>query len=307
MKIVLEEVAVFLAVVDTGSLTAAAERLGQPVSTTSRLLARLEEKLQVTLLRRTTRRLDLTDEGCGFVEDARRILESVRAAEDRLMTRRGRLSGPLYVDASTPLMLHVLVPLMKGYRDLHPEVELILSTEEGYIDLLERRVDLAIRVGELKDSTMHRRLLGHTRVRLFASPDYLREHGVPKSASDLAQHELLGFTKPDSLNVWPLKGVASSRITPTVFSSSGETLRQLALQGMGIVHLSEFMTAADVAEGRLVEVLKDVTLPTTKPVNAVFYKHSAVSARIASMVDYLARAMASQESLWASGLQRAAD
>lgn len=303
MKMTLDEVEVFLAVVDTGSLTAAAEHLGQPVSTTSRLLARLEDKLQVTLLRRTTRRLDLTDEGCGFVEDARGILASVRSAEERLMKRRGRLSGPLYVDASTPLMLHVLVPLMRGYRELHPEVELILSTEEGFIDLLERRVDLAIRVGELKDSTLHRRLLGHTTVRLFASPDYLRRRGAPDTAAQLADHDLLGFTKPDTLNIWPFKETAPARIDPTVLSSSGETLRQLALQGLGIVHLSEFMTAADVAAGRLVEVLPQATLPSRKPVNAVFYKHSAVSARIASMVDYLAAAMDAPEALWAAGGQ----
>lgn len=300
MKIALEEVEVFLAVVDTGSLTAAADHLGQPVSTTSRLLARLEEKLQVTLLRRTTRRLDLTDEGCGFVEDARGILASVRAAEDRLMKRRGRLSGPLHVDASTPLMLHVLVPLMRGYREQHPDVELVLSTEEGFIDLLERRVDVAIRVGELKDSTMHRRLLGHTTVRLFASPEYLSRRGTPKDAAGLAGHELLGFSK-ESLNVWPLKGAAPLRIEPTLSSSSGETLRQLALGGMGIVHLSEFMTAADVAAGRLVEVLREVMQPVPKPVNAVFYKHSAVSARIASMVDYLATAMQAPEPAWSSG------
>lgn len=297
MKVSLDELGVFLAVVDTGSLTAAAERLGQPVSTTSRLLARLEDKLQVTLLRRTTRRLDLTDEGCGFVEDARGILASVHAAEERLMRRRGRLSGPLHVDASTPFMLHVLVPLMRGYRELHPEVELNLSTEEGYIDLLERRVDVAFRVGELKDSTLHRRLLGYTTVRLYASPDYLRRRGVPRHAKELVDHELLGFTKPDTLNIWPFREDAA-KIDPTVSSSSGETLRQLALQGMGIVHLSEFMTTADVANGLLVEVLQEAAVPIRKPVNAVYYKHSAVSARIASMVEHVAEAMASPELSW---------
>lgn len=300
MKISLDEVEVFLAVVDTGSLTAAAEHLGQPVSTTSRLLARLEEKLQVTLLRRTTRRLDLTDEGCGFMDDARNILKSVKSAEERLMKRRGRLSGPLHVDASTPFMLHVLVPLLPGYRKLHPDVELILSNEEGFIDLLERRVDLAIRIGEQKDSTMHRRVLGHTSLRLFASPEYLRQRGMPKDAEDLATHELLGFSKPDSLNIWPLRGTAGRRIAPTVHASSGETQRQMALRGMGIALMSEFMTTEDEAKGDLVRVMEDALLPATKPVNAVFYEQSAVSARIASMVDYLRIAMDGPERLWAS-------
>lgn len=302
MKATLEEVEVFLAVVDTGSLTSAAEHLGQPVSTTSRLLARLEEKLQTTLLQRTTRRLHLTDEGCGFAKDARRILESVRIAEDRLMERRGRPSGPLHVDAASPFMLHVLVPLLPAYRAQHPEVDLVLHSNEGFIDLLERRVDLAIRIGELKDSTLHSRLLGHTRVRLVASPGYLLRHGVPEDADALRRnHELIGFIQPDVLNVWPLLAGDGQplRIEPTIMSGSGETIRELAIAGMGIGCLSDFMTARDLAEGRLVEVLSQVVMAKTKPVSAVYYKQSAVSGRIASMVGYLADTMRAPEALWA--------
>jgi DNA-binding transcriptional LysR family regulator len=302
MKATLEEVEVFLAVVDTGSLTSAAEHLGQPVSTTSRLLARLEDKLQTTLLQRTTRRLHLTDEGCGYAKDARRILESVRIAEDRLMERRGRASGPLHVDAASPFMLHVLAPLMPGYRAQHPEVELVLHSNEGFIDLLERRVDLAIRIGELKDSTLHSRLLGHTRVRLVASPRYLTRQGVPEDAEALRRHETIGFTQPETLNVWPvLAGNGEPlHIDPTLMACNGETIRELAINGMGIACLSDFMTAQDIAEGRLVQVLPQVTILKTKPVNAVYYKQSAVSGRIASMVGYLAEAMRAPEALWAA-------
>lgn len=302
MTLTLDEVAVFLAVVDTGSLTAAAEHLGQPVSTTSRLLARLESKLQTTLLRRTTRRLDLTDEGHGFARDARRILDAVRVAEDGLQARRDRLSGPLHVDAVTPFMLHVLVGLLPGYRARHPDVALVLSSNEGFVDLLERRVDLAIRIGELKDSTLHRRLLGHTRLRLLASPGYLARHGAPETARALHLHALLGFSQPETLNVWPVRQADGQpvRITPTLTASSGETLRHLALQGMGIVCLSDFMTAADVAAGRLIEVLPDETVPVARPVQAVYYQQSAVSGRIASMVGYLAEALQPPESAWSS-------
>jgi DNA-binding transcriptional LysR family regulator len=302
MKLTLEEVTVFLTVVDTGSLTAAAEHLGQPVSTTSRLLARLEEKLQTTLLRRTTRRLDLTDEGCNFQHDARQILESVRVAEDRLMARRGRLSGPLHIDAASPFMLHVLVPLLPGYRALHPGVDLVLNSNEGFIDLLERRVDLAIRIGELKDSTLHSRLLGQARNRLVASPDYLARHGMPADAEALRAHELLGFNQPEALNLWPLQHADGrpARIQPTLLSSSGETLRQMAIAGMGIAYLSDFMTVRDVAEGRLAEVLPQATLHRPKPVHAVYHQQSAVSVRIASMVNYLAQAMRAPEAEWAS-------
>lgn len=293
MRFTLEELTVFLAVVDSGSLTAAAEHLGQPVSTTSRLLARLEDKVQTTLLRRTTRRLDVTDEGHGFARDARNILEAVRTAEDGLMERRERLAGPLRIDAATPYMLHVLVPLMPGYRERHPDVELVLTSNEGFIDLLERRVDLAIRIGELKDSTLHSRLLGHSRLRLLASPAYLSKHGCPHTPRELANHERIGFTQPDILNVWPVPQADGKQmqIEPTIASSSGETLRQMALNGMGIVCLADFMTAADREEGRLVEVLADATLHADRRIQAVYYRHSAVSARIASMVQYLSEVL----------------
>lgn len=296
MKIELEELVVFLAIVDTGSMTAASERLGQPVSTVSRLLGRLEEKLATPLLRRTTRRLDLTDEGNAFVPDARGILHAVQAAEDRLVERRGQLSGQLRIDAATPFMLHVLVPLIPEYRARHPNVTLTLSSSEGFIDLLERRVDLAVRIGELKDSTLHSRLLGHARLRLVASPAYLQKHGTPKDVGELMRHELLGFSEPDSLNVWPVLDPEGKRvrIEPTLKSSSGETLCQLALQGMGISNFSDFHTWADLSAGRLVQVLPELTIPASRPIHAVYYRHSAVSAKIASMVDYLAEALRRQ-------------
>lgn len=300
MKLSLDELDVFLAIVDTGSMTAAARHLGEPVSAISRALARLEAKLGATLLRRTTRRLDLTDDGHDFIADARAILASVQLAEDRLMARRGRLTGQLRVDAATPVMLHVLVPLMPGYRELHPEVQLSLSSNEGYIDLLERRVDLAIRSGELKDSSLNARLLGHTRIRLVASPAYLARHGAPNDVAALLRHELLGFSEADNLNEWPLRHPDGSpvNIVPTLKAASGETLRQLALQGMGIACLSDFMTAVDIAAGRLVEVLPDLNVPTTRPLHAVYYRHSAVSAKIASMVNYLADCLRAPEATW---------
>jgi len=296
MKIELEELTVFLAIVDSGSMTAAAERLGQPVSTVSRLLGRLEEKLATPLLRRTTRRLDLTDEGTAFVDDARGILRAVQAAEDRIVERRGQLSGQLRIDAATPFMLHALVPLIPEYRARHPNVTLTLSSNEGFIDLLERRVDLAVRIGELKDSTLHSRLLGHAKLRLVASPEYLKRRGTPQSAAELMDHELLGFSEPDSLNVWPLLDPDGKRvrIEPTLKSSSGETLCQLAVQGMGISNFSDFHTWSDLAAGRLVEVLPELTIPASRPIHAVYYQHSAVSAKIASMVDYLAEALRRQ-------------
>ncbi|SOY67348.1 putative transcriptional regulator, LysR family [Cupriavidus taiwanensis] len=293
MKITLDELLAFATVVDSGSITAAAQQLDLTVSATSRTLARLEEKLKTTLLRRTTRRLALTEEGQAFLHDARAIIDSVESAEEQMLARREKPSGRLRVDAASPFMLHVIVPLVRGYRERYPQVELELNSNEGIIDLLERRTDVAIRIGRLKDSTLHSRLVGNSRVRMLASPAYLDAHGQPRKAQDLGKHALLGFNQPESLNVWPILGADGEpcRIEPSVWASSGETLRQLALEGAGIVCLSDFMTAHDREAGRLVPVLARQTRDVRQPIHAVYYRNTAISARIASFVDYLVEAI----------------
>ncbi|MGC0154970.1 LysR substrate-binding domain-containing protein [Chromobacterium vaccinii] len=293
MKITLDELQAFATVVDTGSITAAAQQLDLTVSATSRSLARLEEKLKTTLLRRTTRRLELTEEGRTFLHSARAIIDSVDSAEEQMLARREQPSGRLRVDAATPFMLHVIVPLVRGYRERYPQVELELNSNEGIIDLLERRTDVAIRIGQLKDSTLHSRLIGHSRLRVLASPAYLAAHGQPANVEALAKHALLGFNQPETLNVWPLLGTDGEpcRIAPAVQTSSGETLRQLALDGAGIVCLSDFMTEQDRESGRLVQILAPDTLDMRQPVQAVYYRNTAVSSRIASFIDHLIEAL----------------
>lgn len=194
MKITLEELLAFTAVVDSGSVTAAAERLGQTTSGVSRALSRLETKLDATLLRRTTRRLSLTEEGQSFLAPAREILRSVDQAEELMALRRRLPAGRLRVNAAAPFMAHVLVPMVAEFRRRYPQIELELDTDDRNIDLLEKRADIAIRIGALRDSTLHARLLGNSRLRILASPDYLQRHGEPRGVEDLHRHCLLGFT-----------------------------------------------------------------------------------------------------------------
>lgn len=289
MKTTLDELQAFAAVVDTGSITAASELLGLTVSATSRTLGRLEEKLQTTLLRRTTRRLELTEEGAAFLQRARAILASVDEAEELMAARRMRPAGRLRVDAATPFMLHVLVPLIAGFRERYPEVELELNSNEGIIDLIEKRTDVAFRIGVLKDSTLHARPVGTSQVRVLASPAYLQRHGLPAEPGQLARHALLGFTQPESLNDWPLRDAAGNtvRIRPTIASSSGETLRHMALAGLGLVCLSDFMTREDRRSGQLVQLFAGQTLDVRQSINAVYYRNTALAARITCFVDYV--------------------
>lgn len=293
MKSTLDELATLIAVVDGGSITAAAERLDQTVSAVSRTLARLEAKLGTTLLQRTTRRLELTEEGRLFLEQARRIVASVEDAEELMALRQGQPAGRLRVNAASPFMLHVLAPLVPGFCAAYPQIELELNTSDRIIDLIEERTDIAIRIGTLADSTLHARSLGHNRLRVLASPAYLAEHGTPRQVADLARHRLLGFTQPDSLNAWPLRHTLGEHyaIQPALRASSGETLRQLALAGAGLVCLADFMTRADRASGTLIQVLVEHTADVRQPVHAVYYRNTALAPRIACFLDYVAKRM----------------
>ena len=293
MKTTLDEMQALLAVIDCGTLSAAAEQLGQTTSGVSRALARLEQKLGTTLLTRTTRRLHLTAEGEAFVRQARHIVEAVETAEEQMALRRQRPAGRLRVDAAMPFVLHVIAPLVARYRDQFPDVALEVNSSERYIDLLERRTDLAIRIGPLADSTLHARVLGRCRLQLVAGPGYLQRHGMPDSLSALQGHTLLGFNEPESLNRWPVPGddEGQLRIRPDIAASSGETLRRLAVEGAGITCLSDFLTHSDRAAGSLVPVLSAQTLDVFQPIHAVYYRNTAVSARVRSFVDVLADGM----------------
>lgn len=293
MKITLDEMQAFITVVDSGSITGAAEQLGQTISATSRTLARLEAKLSTTLMRRSTRRLELTEEGATFLSRARQIVDSVQETEELMTLRRNQPEGRLRVDAASPFMRHVIVPLVASYRARYPQVQLELTSNEGVIDLLERRTDVAIRIGSLKDSSLHATPIASSGIRVLASPGYLAEHGTPRSVEEMTQHPLLGFMQPETLNDWPLAGADGQplHIEPTVRASSGETLLELALQGAGIVCLSDFMTQTERQAGRLKQLFPEQTLEVRQPINAVYYRNTALSSRIASFVDHLKDAL----------------
>jgi len=294
MKTTLDELQAFVAVVDSGSITAAARQLEQTISGISRALGRLEDKLGTTLLQRTTRRIALTEEGRAFLEDARDVLARMDAAEDRMRGLRDGPSGMLRVDAATSFLLQVLVPHVGAFRDAYPNIALALTSSDRIIDLLEHRTDVAIRVGPLKDSSLVARHLLDSRLRVLAAPAYLETHGVPESVEALAGHALLGFTGLPHLNGWPLPHAAGDTldIRPTVAGSSGETVRALAVAGAGIACLSDFTTAADRGAGRLVQVLAAETRDVRQQVHAVYYRNSGVSSRIRAYVDHLADALA---------------
>lgn len=295
MKTNSDELELFVAVVDAGSLRRAAENLGVDNAVVSRRLKRLEEKLATTLLNRTTRRLSLTEEGQWFYQEAVTVLNQMAQAEAALIARKAEPEGILRVDAATPFILHQLIPLISEFRRRYPRIELHLESSDGFINLLERRVDVAIRIGELTDSGLRAMPLGSSRLRLLAAPDYLARCGTPAAITNLQNHTLLGFTGSENLNWWPLVHDQSDRlaIKPQLRASSGETLRQLAIAGEGIACLSDFMTTDDRQSGRLVEILAELNSGARRPVNAVFYSDAQRNPRLRVWLDFMKEKLAS--------------
>ncbi|AIN60338.1 LysR family transcriptional regulator [Pseudomonas soli] len=294
MKTRSEELQVFVAVIDSGSISAAAEQIGQTPSAVSRTLSRLEGKLGTTLVNRTTRRMDLTEEGRFFLQRARAILEQMDDMEERLSLNRQTPTGRLRINAAAPFMLHAILPWIGEFRQQYPGIELELNTDDLIIDLLEQSTDVAIRIGELADSSLHARSLGCSPVQVLASPDYLARHGTPQRVEDLEAHCLLGFSTLESLNQWPLRHAQGDRwaIRPQLVASSGETLRQLAIAGEGMVSLSHFMTHEDIRAGRLNVILAEHNNGYRQPIHAVYYRNTQLALRIQCFLDFIQKKLA---------------
>lgn len=288
MKVTIKELYTFISIVDKGTISLASEDLEITVSAASRSLSRLEKKLNTALFRRNTRRLELTLEGEKYLSRVRDILHDLEAAEEMLVQRKDIPSGKLRINAATPFMLNVIVPLIDKYNKTYPHVEIELVNNENLIDLLEQRTDLAIRVGELKDSSLSATPIGLTQIRIVASPNYLKKYGTPKKVEDLNNHQLLGFSGFESLNDWPIYDAFNNllHIQANIKADSGETLRQLALCDSGIACLSDFVIRKDLQAGRLVQLFRTSTLKIEKPINIVYYRNRELSKRVSSFIEF---------------------
>ncbi|PWW04719.1 DNA-binding transcriptional regulator YafC [Mangrovibacter plantisponsor] len=305
MKTNSEELGVFVAVVESGSFSRAAVQLNLANSAVSRAVKRLEMKLGVNLLNRTTRQLSLTEEGKRYFRRAQHILQEMADAENELQETKETPAGTLIVDAATPVILHLLVPLIKPFRERYPQVTLSLVSSETFINLIERKVDVAIRVGNLSDSSLRARPLFNSYRRIVATPEYLAVNGTPQTPEDLDAHCCIGFSEPLSLNSWavPDENGQLRQISPALTSNNGETIKQLCLGGNGIASLSDFMVDEEITQGRLVEVLQAHKLAVPTPFSAVYYSDRAISARIRAFIDFLTERFADKAVLNAQLLQ----
>lgn len=290
MKSTLEELQAFISIVDSGSIVGAAEQLRQTTSGVSRALQRLETKLNVTLLERTTRKLKLTQEGQIFLEKARKIVHDLNEAEDALLKSDNDTSGIVRVDSATPFVLHVITPLIPEFLALYPNIQIELNSNDQIIDLLEHKTDVAIRFGQLSDSSLHARLLCRSRLYIVASPEYLAKNGKPQTPKDILNHQQIGFSKVAHLNTWPIQ-VDGQYLTikPQIKASNGETVRLMALQGLGITCLSAFLIHRDIKQKRLVALFEDQIELYEQSIHAVYYQQEHLPKRVRLFIEFLAQ------------------
>jgi DNA-binding transcriptional LysR family regulator len=284
------EMEVFTRVVELGGFSTAARAFRMTPSAVSKLVARLEVRLGVRLINRSTRKLQLTPEGSAFYERALRILDEISAAE-REAAIGATPSGLLRVNTSVPFGLRLLLPLLPEFAKRYPDIKVEVVLTDLVVDLLEERADVAIRVGLMRESRLLARKLGESRMVVVASPGYLKERGTPKTPDDLADRNLLRFGFAKWENGWPFKiGGETVAVMPSgnALVSDGEAMQHLAVAGMGLARLARFHVEADIAAGRLVPVLEAFNPGDIEPIHAVFVGHGGqLPARVRAFLDYL--------------------
>ena len=280
----------FVRVVEKGSFAAAAQDLGLTPSAVSKIVSRTEERLGVQLLTRTTRRIALTPEGETYFQRCRDILAAIEAAEAEVSSSGTSLQGPIRVSASTSIARYQIAQFLPDFLVRHPGIVIELDATDRQVDLIAENVDVAVRTGELADSSLVARKVAEARRILCASPDYLERHGVPAVPADLLNHNCLLVTNFAHLARWPFytpEGINRLAVSGDVTSDSSDVLLELALRGHGIIRALEILAARHLRHGRLVQLLADVHVSDPTPIWAVTPPGRNRVPRVRAFLDYL--------------------
>ncbi|WP_298396892.1 LysR family transcriptional regulator [Sphingobium sp.] len=288
------DVETFLTVAGEGSFAAAAKILRLTPSAVSRSIARLEERLGVALVRRTTRSLALTRAGITYRDRMAVIVTDMIELEMGLNEAGQGPRGLLRINASPSFGNECLIPILPRFAERHPAITVDLTLTDAIVDLVEERADIAIRIGPLRDTRLRAKKLGHSRMMLVASPDYLARRGVPQTPDDLDDHDCLRFSFRRSVDSWPFR-INGRRVQRPVegrfFGNSGEVVRQMAVAGCGIARHGRFHVASDIKAGRLVEILADYDVGDGEDIHALYAAEDRSAARIRAFLDFLDEAM----------------
>jgi DNA-binding transcriptional LysR family regulator len=286
----LNRLAAFAAVVESGSFTAAAEKLGLTKAMVSQHVSRLEKELGISLLTRTTRKVTPTETGASFYADCAQALQGMEAAIARVGGGSEVPSGTLRLTTPEDYGSAVVVPALAGFMHRFPAVKVEFVATDQVVDLVAGRFDLAIRTGWLRDSSLRATQLGGFDQIVAAAPAYLKKFGTPRRPEDLAKHHWITLTLLRSALTWTFSAkdgkTQAVRISSTVSTNSTASLRAFMREGVGVSILPDYMLDADIRAGRLVRLLTAWSLPQGG-VHAVYPNARYTSAKVRAFVDFL--------------------
>jgi DNA-binding transcriptional LysR family regulator len=279
----------FVRVMDRGSFSSAAKDLGLTPSAVSKLVSRLEDRLGVRLLERSTRRLALTPEGEAFLARARRIVADIEEAEAEVMQARGAPRGRLRINSGTAFGLHQLAPALADFLARYPEIDIDLSITDRYVDLIEEQADIAVRSGHIPEGPFVQRKIADLQRVICAAPSYLKRRGTPRVAADLQKHDCVVVAGP-GLNRWPFKtrtGIDVVEVRPRVSTDDAEAALRLAIEGAGIIRLSDVIVGSALRDGQLVALLTDTHHVEPFPLAAIYPAGRQRLPRVAVFIEFL--------------------
>jgi DNA-binding transcriptional LysR family regulator len=286
----IEDFQAFIAIIDKGSLTGAAKALGRSLQSVSRSLAALERDVGVELIRRTTRRSNPTDAGLAFYRRLAAALAEIEAAKREASNRRAEATGLLRIAASNAFAPLYLVPVLRDFLHAHPRVDVELDLSDSYVDLIGEGFDLAVRIGELPDSSLKARLLANSRRVVFAAPSYLAQHGRPRRPEDLRAHQCIVRTAAREGNTWPFQvdgRLRTVKVAGRFRSSGAAAANEAAARGLGIATAPLWQVRPLLDRGA-VELLLTRFEPPPVSIHAVWPATKVLPARTQLFIDFLA-------------------
>lgn len=279
----------FVAVVETGGFHRAADQLEASAAAVSRRISGLEAALGVKLLHRTTRQIDLTEAGRQFYADVVNIIESLEQAEEKIQTGRETIKGNLRIAAPLSFGVGRIAPILPDFMKRHPELRVHLQLEDRFTDLVAEGIDVAIRIGSLKDSTLVATRLASIPVVFCASPEYLAQHGEPEKPEDLSAHACLHYSLLSTRENWTFstgEDAPDVEISGPLSTNNGDVLKEAAIQGLGITTIPVFIVEDALEDGRLKAILTDYN-PEPLGLYAVRPSRHFTPARVSALIDYL--------------------
>jgi DNA-binding transcriptional LysR family regulator len=291
----LTEMEAFATVVDQGGFTDAAKKMGISKSAVSKHVSSLEARLGARLLNRTTRRVSPTEIGLAYYDRARRVLNDAGEADSLVTSMQSAPSGLLRISVATDFGVNHLSPILGDFLQEFPDITVNMVLNNRYVELISEGFDMAIRIGELEDSTLRARKLTETTKRMVGSPAYFQKYGRPQKIDDLNEHKLLHYSNQANNAVWKLTAPSGEkrqvRTAGWLTVNDGQSLLNAAISGLGIAYLPSFLYADALASGLVEEAIPDLPVET-QGIYAVYPPGRFTQPKVRAFIDFLVQAFA---------------